>query len=332
MKILRRISVAAAMGALSLALFSGARAQEADANKADQDQGNPPPLQSTDRYDINKDRDLTDDRDTADRQHTGVPAANKASGLIGMQVKNHQNENLGEIKDLVIDLPSGKVSYAVLAVGGFLGIGEKLLAIPPSAFTVSGDDRMLMLNADKSKIESAPGFARTNWPDVRNPSWGAEAFWKEGADVDVDADVDIDKDKSELDIDVNRDVELKGEIDRDKGDLDLKGEIDQKKFNNDDRNFQGANKSTDRDYAADEKRLTFKGTIKSVDAEKRMITVESGSDSKDFYLQEDVRIIMARNANAKLVDLKPGYSVVVGYHKDSEGSNVAHSVSKTDRP
>ena len=102
--------------------------------------------------------------------------ANKASGLIGMDVRNQQNEKLGDIKDLAVDLHTGKIAYAVLSVGGFLGIGDKYIAVPPNEFTMSPDGKDLILNADKAKIQGAPGFAKSNWPDLN--SWQTHStYW-----------------------------------------------------------------------------------------------------------------------------------------------------------
>src|SRR5262245_45233708 len=70
-------------------------------------------------------------RTDLDRERAKLRHANKASGLLGMEVRNRENQKLGEIKDLVMENP-GKVNYAVLAVGGFLGLGEKLIALPPN--------------------------------------------------------------------------------------------------------------------------------------------------------------------------------------------------------
>jgi sporulation protein YlmC with PRC-barrel domain len=115
----------------------------------------------------------------------GVPAKfNKASGLIGMDVRNQSGEQLGHIKDIVIDLKSEKVSYAVMSTApkALLGINEKLLAVPLTAFTVSSDEKHLVLNADKAKVEAAAGFDKNNWPAVNNPTWGAEPFWQKSAE------------------------------------------------------------------------------------------------------------------------------------------------------
>ncbi len=90
----------------------------------------------------------------------------RASQLIGKNVENPQGENLGEIKDLIIDVNNERVFYAVLEFGGFLGLGEKLFAYPVRSFNqTSADTDKLVLNVDKDKLRAAPGFARDSWPD-----------------------------------------------------------------------------------------------------------------------------------------------------------------------
>jgi len=115
----------------------------------------------------------------------GSPARfNKASGLIGMDVRNQSDEFLGHIKDVVFDFNTERVSYAVMARThkGLPVLNEKLVAVPLSALRASPDEKHLILNADKSKVEAAAGFGRNNWPSVASPSWGAEPFWQTGAD------------------------------------------------------------------------------------------------------------------------------------------------------
>lgn len=112
------------------------------------------------------------------RIESSVRPINKAGSLIGMEVRNRENERLGEIKDLVIDLQSGKVAYATLAVGGFLGLGEKLIAIPISALTPSEKaDNYLLMNATRGEIVDAPSIAQTNWPDYRSPNYNDRPFF-----------------------------------------------------------------------------------------------------------------------------------------------------------
>lgn len=107
-----------------------------------------------------------------------VRETNKASKLVGMDVKNPANEDIGTVNDIVLDLSSGRVAYVVLSVGGFLGVGEKYIAVPPSAFRASTDGgNNLVLNVDKQRVQQAPGFSKSEWPDLNNPNWGAAADW-----------------------------------------------------------------------------------------------------------------------------------------------------------
>ena len=112
------------------------------------------------------------------RIESPVKPINRAHNLIGMQIRNRSNEEIGEIKDLVIDLQSGKVGYATIAVGGFLGVGEKLIAVPLSDLQPSErSDKYLILDASKGEIMDAPGIAQTNWPDYRNPNYNESPFF-----------------------------------------------------------------------------------------------------------------------------------------------------------
>ncbi|HEV3279466.1 MAG TPA: PRC-barrel domain-containing protein [Terriglobia bacterium] len=99
-----------------------------------------------------------------------------ASTLKGDKVVNLQGEDLGKIEDLMIDLERGRIAYAVLSFGGFLGMGDKLFAIPWDAFTVDTAQKRLVLNADKELLKKAPGFDKNNWPDMTNSAWGAELY------------------------------------------------------------------------------------------------------------------------------------------------------------
>ena len=125
--------------------------------------------------------------------------ANKASGIIGMDVRNQKDEHLGRIKDLVIDWKTEQVSYAVISTGSkvLLDLNEKLLAVPLTALTVSADQKHLVLNADKSKVEAAMGFDKSNWPSVSNPSWGAEPVWQKEANKPALTDQPAEPDATE---------------------------------------------------------------------------------------------------------------------------------------
>jgi hypothetical protein len=106
-----------------------------------------------------------------------------ASKIIGRMVVNCEYEDLGEIRELVMDAKEGCIAYAVLSFGGFMGLGNKLFAIPWSAFEfaepeerLTGFDEpatKLMLNVDKEKLKEAPGFDQdAKWPDFADRTWG----------------------------------------------------------------------------------------------------------------------------------------------------------------
>lgn len=97
-----------------------------------------------------------------------------ASSLAGDSVKNKHGEELGSIIEIMIDLPSGRVAYAVLSFGGFLGIGNKLFAVPWGMLTVDEDQKCFILDVNRTTLENAPGFDKEQWPDMANPGWGME--------------------------------------------------------------------------------------------------------------------------------------------------------------
>src|SRR5260370_22411761 len=97
-----------------------------------------------------------------------------ASTLAGNSVRNAAGEDLGKVDEIMIDIPSGRVAYAVLSFGGFLGLGSKLFAVPWSALKVDEDEKCFVLNAHTQSMEKAPGFDKDAWPDMSDPDWGSE--------------------------------------------------------------------------------------------------------------------------------------------------------------
>jgi sporulation protein YlmC with PRC-barrel domain len=97
-----------------------------------------------------------------------------ASTLAGDSVRNAAGEDLGNVNEIMIDIPSGRVAYAVLSFGGVMGMGNKLFAVPWSALRVDEDEKCFVLDADKTMLESAPGFDKDNWPDMADNTWGEE--------------------------------------------------------------------------------------------------------------------------------------------------------------
>ena len=104
---------------------------------------------------------------------------NKGSVLIGTAIRNQQGEELGKIRDLVIDFSGDRVAYVVVANKTGLFGAQKLHAVPLQAFQPDADGTSLILNADKDKFERSAGFDKDNWPAMSSAAWGAEPMWKD---------------------------------------------------------------------------------------------------------------------------------------------------------
>jgi sporulation protein YlmC with PRC-barrel domain len=105
------------------------------------------------------------------KHETVRPQALSATSLIGDGVVNTSGEDLGKIEDLMIDIQSGRVAYAVLSFGGFLGLGDKFFALPWEAMTLDTNRKVFVLNVDKDVLEKAPGFDKNNWPQTGDSDW-----------------------------------------------------------------------------------------------------------------------------------------------------------------
>ena len=95
-----------------------------------------------------------------------------ASSLASDDVYNPQGDKLGSIKELMLDIESGNICYAVLSFGGFLSLGEKLFAVPWSALTVDTKNKRLIMDTDEERLKKAPGFDADNWPNMADSTWG----------------------------------------------------------------------------------------------------------------------------------------------------------------
>jgi sporulation protein YlmC with PRC-barrel domain len=93
------------------------------------------------------------------------PQVLQATTVLGNKVFNSAGEQLGNLKELVIDLEDGRIAYVVLSFGGFLGMGDKLFAIPWEALDLNPKDQTFILDVDKEILKEAPGFDKDHWPD-----------------------------------------------------------------------------------------------------------------------------------------------------------------------
>src|SRR3954453_78244 len=94
-----------------------------------------------------------------------------AASLTGSRVRNPAGEDLGKIEQLMIDLATGRLAYAVISFGGFLGIGDKLFAVPWQELAWNDRGQVFIMHVDRSELEQAPGFNPNRWPDMADPSW-----------------------------------------------------------------------------------------------------------------------------------------------------------------
>ena len=94
-----------------------------------------------------------------------------ATTLKDQDVVNGANEDIGTIEDFMIDLESGRVNYAVLSFGGFLGMGDKLFAIPYEALKMDSENERFVLDVPKERLEKAPGFDEDDWPEFGDEKW-----------------------------------------------------------------------------------------------------------------------------------------------------------------
>jgi sporulation protein YlmC with PRC-barrel domain len=95
----------------------------------------------------------------------------KASKLMGTPVNNLQDEKLGKVENFAVDLSAGRVIAVIVSSGGFLGLGDELSAVPPTALRFNTERDVLQLDATKEALSSAPHFKSNQWPDLGQPSY-----------------------------------------------------------------------------------------------------------------------------------------------------------------
>lgn len=106
-----------------------------------------------------------------DQNDPSGPLVLSASTLGGDDVYNPLGVKLGSIKEIMLDVRQGKVSYAVLSFGGFLSMGEKLFAVPWSALKVDTKNKRFVFDVDEARLNDAPGFDKDHWPNMADASW-----------------------------------------------------------------------------------------------------------------------------------------------------------------
>lgn len=114
------------------------------------------------------------------------PILMSSDSLTGDSVVNSMGEDLGKIEAIMLDVPRGRVAYAVLSFGGFLGLGDKLFAIPWEALTLDAERECFVLDVEKDRLKNAPGFDKDHWPAMADLQWannihsyyGSRPYWE----------------------------------------------------------------------------------------------------------------------------------------------------------
>lgn len=101
------------------------------------------------------------------------PALMGADTLMGNDVYNKDGEDLGDIKEFMIDMSSGRIAYAVLSFGGMLGLGDKLFAVPWGALSLDTVNKRFTLDVPKASLKDAPGFDKGRWPSMSDRTWAS---------------------------------------------------------------------------------------------------------------------------------------------------------------
>lgn len=126
----------------------------------------------------------------------GLGYVQKATKLMGLPVRNLQDDKIGEIENLIVDLPAGRVVAVIVSSGGFLGMGDTLSVVPPAALRFTSEHDRLRLDTTKEALRDAPHFKNGEWPDFAQRDYTTgiySAYHVEpyfGRDKDLAADAD----------------------------------------------------------------------------------------------------------------------------------------------
>jgi sporulation protein YlmC with PRC-barrel domain len=110
----------------------------------------------------------------------------RASSLAGDEVRNRDGERLGRVEEIMIDIGTGRIAYAVMSTGGFLGRGDKYFAIPWGLISIDAETHDVIVDIDKDVLRDAPGLDRDDWPDIDDSTrigtvddyYGSEPGWE----------------------------------------------------------------------------------------------------------------------------------------------------------
>lgn len=100
----------------------------------------------------------------------------KASEVVGMKVEDSNNQKIGNINNVMVDLPAGRVAYLIFSPNSSLNLGDNLYALPPQAVTLSPNGNFLTTGLTQAKFAAAPHFASNSWPNLSDPSFASQVY------------------------------------------------------------------------------------------------------------------------------------------------------------
>jgi len=100
----------------------------------------------------------------------------RTSEILGSTIKDSQDQKVGTVKDLAVDMENGRIVEVVVAWGGVLGVDEKFAAAPPDNFAMGVDGKTVRFNMDRNKLEGAPAVDISKWKDAMEQSRVEQAY------------------------------------------------------------------------------------------------------------------------------------------------------------
>lgn len=163
-------SIAAAVMAIGT---SGAIAQSPSTTGTGSSSSMTPSTPATTRSDAMSSGKTMNNSYSGMRDSQAWERTHRVSKIIGMDVVNSKGEKVGDVEDIVLD-DKGNIAYAVVSTGGFLGMGEKMHAVPWSSMRTSTGTDNYMLDIDRERLRTAPGFDKNTWPNVNDAKWSSQ--------------------------------------------------------------------------------------------------------------------------------------------------------------
>ncbi len=115
----------------------------------------------------------------SDIHHGAGPQLTGPNLFVGSVVYNGRGVDLGYIKEVMLDVYTGKVAFAVLSACDSFGFKEELFAVPKEALTMDSQNKRIVLDMEEKHLAEAPKFAHNKWPNMSDSSWalGVHGFF-----------------------------------------------------------------------------------------------------------------------------------------------------------